>query len=125
HNIYNAWAWTGGHNDGDCDLLGVAIKEAQEETGVQHFTPLSTEIFSIDVLPVASHMKKGKYVAPHLHLSVAYLLEADDREEVCIKADENSGVKWIPVEEVEAYTANEPAMQVLYRKFMDKVTKGV
>lgn len=123
HNIYNAWAWTGGHNDGANDLLGVAIKEAQEETGVVNFTPLSTAIFSVDVLPVAGHIKKGKYVAPHLHLSVAYLLEADDKEAVSIKADENSGVKWIPVQEVMAYTANEPAMQVLYKKFMDKVQK--
>ena len=34
HNIYQSWAWTGGHADGDCDLLHVAIKEAKEETGL-------------------------------------------------------------------------------------------
>ena len=30
HNIYNTWSWTGGHADGEDDLLKVAIKEAKE-----------------------------------------------------------------------------------------------
>ena len=34
HNIYQSWAWTGGHSDGEADLLKVAIKELKEETGV-------------------------------------------------------------------------------------------
>ena len=34
HKIYNSWAWTGGHSDGDNDLLHVAMKEAKEETGL-------------------------------------------------------------------------------------------
>ena len=34
HKIYNSWAWTGGHSDGDNDLLYVAMKEAKEETGI-------------------------------------------------------------------------------------------
>ena len=34
HNIYRVWAWTGGHADGEGDLLKVALKEAEEETGL-------------------------------------------------------------------------------------------
>ena len=34
HNIYNTWSWTGGHADGEADLLKVAIKEAKEETSI-------------------------------------------------------------------------------------------
>lgn len=41
HNIYKTWAWTGGHADGDPDLIHVAIKEAIEETGVKHFDVVS------------------------------------------------------------------------------------
>ena len=52
HNIYNSWAWTGGHADGDEDLLYVAMKEAKEETGVVEIEPLMEEIASIDILPV-------------------------------------------------------------------------
>ena len=49
HNIYNTWAWTGGHADGDEDLLYVAIKEAKEETGVTKIEPLMEEIASVDI----------------------------------------------------------------------------
>ena len=39
HNIRNTCAWTGGHADGNPDLLAVATREAFEETGV-NVTPL-------------------------------------------------------------------------------------
>lgn len=120
HNIYKTWAWTGGHADGDDDLLHVAIKEAVEETGVKNFTPVTNEILSLDVLPVIGHIKRGKYVSAHLHLSVAYLLEASEDEELFIKEDENSGVKWIPIDEIDKYS-NEPDMIILYNKFNEKI----
>ena len=56
HNIYNAWSWTGGHTDGETDFLGVAIREAKEETGVQEVKVLSEGILSLDVLPVPAHI---------------------------------------------------------------------
>ena len=31
HNIYNSWAWTGGHADGNENLVEVALKEAEEQ----------------------------------------------------------------------------------------------
>lgn len=120
HNIYKTWAWTGGHADGDSDLLHVAIKEAKEETGVKKFYPVSDNILSIDVLPVIGHVKRGSYVSAHLHLSVAYLLECDESEKLFIKEDENSGVKWIPINEIHKYS-NEPDMIKLYNKFNEKI----
>ena len=42
HDLYKVWAWTGGHADGDGDLLSVAMREAREETGVVHLRPLSS-----------------------------------------------------------------------------------
>lgn len=120
HNIYKTWSWTGGHADNDSDLLYVAIKEAKEETGIQNIKPLSKNIFSLDVLPVIGHIKNNKYVSAHLHLSVAYLLEADERDELFIKADENSGVKWIPIDKIHEYS-NEPDMVKLYCKFNEKL----
>ena len=72
-------------------------------------------------LPVKAHIKRGKYITSHQHLSVAYLLEGDEDLELTINEDENSGVKRVPVEEMMAYTANEPDMQVLYNKFMEKI----
>ena len=120
HNIYNSWSWTGGHADGEEDLLAVAIKEAKEETGVKNIYPVSSDIFSLDILTVLGHIKRGKYVSPHLHLSVAYLIEADENELLIVKADENSDVKWIPIDEVNTYS-NEPHMQKVYKKLISKI----
>lgn len=121
HNIYNAWSWTGGHTDGETDFLGVAIREAKEETGVQEVKVLSEGILSLDVLPVPAHIKKGVYVSAHLHLSIAYLVEVDEEELLRVKPDENSGVKWIAIEELDKYVDNEPDMLILYKKFLEKM----
>ena len=77
HNIYQVWAWTGGHADGEKDLLSVALREAREETGAGHIAPLSSAIASVEILPVWGHVKRGKYVCAHQHLTVSYLLTAD------------------------------------------------
>ncbi|WP_313133795.1 NUDIX hydrolase [Anaerocolumna sp.] len=97
HNIRKVWSWTGGHADGDEDLLHVSLKEAKEETGIIDIHPLTDNIASIDILPVFGHIKNSKYVNAHLHLSIAYILIADEKSEVRICTEENSGVEWFPI----------------------------
>ncbi|VBB06738.1 Hypothetical protein LUCI_1974 [Lucifera butyrica] len=122
HNIYNSWSWTGGHADGETDLLAVAMRELTEETGVKRIRPLTEKIFSLDVLPVAGHIKREEYVSAHVHLSVAFLIEADEKERLIVKADENSGVQWIPMDEITIYS-NEPHMRKVYNKIIAKLRK--
>jgi 8-oxo-dGTP pyrophosphatase MutT (NUDIX family) len=98
HHIQKGWAWTGGHADGESDLLYVAIKEAKEETGVLEVEALTNDIVSIDILPVYSHIKRGKYINAHLHLSIAYILITSEEEKLTVKEDENSGVKWFDID---------------------------
>ena len=100
HNIRDTWAWTGGHADGDSDMVAVAVREAMEETGVTSIAPLSPAIASLDVLTVEGHVKRGEYVSAHLHLSVAYILLCDETESLHIKPDENSGVQWFSVDDI-------------------------
>lgn len=56
HNIYNSWGWTGGHADGDSNLLEVAIKEAKEETGIKNVVSATDEICSMDILTVTNSL---------------------------------------------------------------------
>lgn len=121
HNIFNTWSWIGGHNDGDYNFFAIAMKELEEESGVGEAKLIGDGIFSVDVLDVKSHVKKGKYIAPHLHLSVAYLVEANENEMLTIREDENSGVMWIPIKQLDEYVKNEPHMLRLYGKFIDKM----
>lgn len=122
HNIFNAWSLPGGHADGEDDLLGVAISEIKEETGVKYIIPILNKIISLDILSVHGHFRKGKYVSSHLHISLVYLFQADENEQVIIKPDENSDVKWIPMDEVDSYS-NEPHMKIIYNKIISKIEK--
>ena len=66
------------------------------------------------------HTKRGKYVSPHLHLSVAYLIEADENDLLIINEDENSAVQWIPLEEINVYST-EAHMHKVYNKLISKI----
>ena len=89
HNIYKSWAWTGGHADGESNLLHVAIKEAKEETGLENLKLLVEGIYGIQIVTVDSHIKRGEFVSSHLHLDCCFLLEADENDVLKVKADEN------------------------------------
>ena len=117
HNIYKVWAWTGGHADGDGDLLAVALREAREETGVTHIRPLSPAIASLDILPVWGHVKRGKYVCAHQHLNISYLLTADESDPLRTCEGENSGVAWLPADRLLELT-NEWQMDGVYTKLL-------
>ena len=123
HKIYNSWAWTGGHSDGDNDLLYVAMKEAKEETGIKNVTPILEDIYSLEIINVNGHEKRGKYVGSHVHLNVTYLLEADENEVIHIKEDENSGVKWVPINEVLDVSSEQWIRDRVYSKIINKMKK--
>lgn len=98
HNIYDAWIFPGGHADGEENLLSVAIREVEEETGLKAKV-LDKHIYAISASPIVGHIKRGKYVPAHTHLDVVYLLEADDKEKLTFRSDESKGVKWINLED--------------------------
>jgi 8-oxo-dGTP pyrophosphatase MutT (NUDIX family) len=91
------------------------MREAREETGIREVEPLSPAIQSLDILPVWGHEKQGRYVTAHLHLSVGYALTAPENQLLAAKTDENSGVRWVSVRQLEQYVT-EPYMLYIYRK---------
>lgn len=119
HKIYNSWAWTGGHADGDGDFEAVARREAQEETGIGGLRLLGGGAASLEVLPVWAHVRRGQTVGSHLHLNVSYLFEADEGEPLRVAEAENSAVGWIPVARLEEVVTEEDMLPV-YRKLLHR-----
>lgn len=120
HNLYNSWAWLGGHADGESDLLNVALREAREESGIESVHPVTEEILSIETLCVNGHEKRGRYVPSHLHLNVTYLLEADSAQALHVKPDENSEVAWIDMEDIPKKSTEHWFVERIYPKLCEK-----
>ena len=74
HHNLQRWMQTGGHADGDPDTLRVALKEAEEESGITDIVPISGEIFDIDIHLIPARPAKGE--PAHFHYDVRYLLRA-------------------------------------------------
>lgn len=98
HIINDGWIYPGGHADGENDLLSVAVREVNEETGLKTKV-LDNSIFGIQTAPVKGHIKRDNYVSAHLHLDVIYLMEADDTIPLIFREDESKGVKWVSFDE--------------------------
>lgn len=124
HNIYDSWSWIGGHADGEHNLAAVALRELEEETGVSNarLVPCrSSGIYSLEVLTVDGHEKRGAYVSSHLHLNVTYLAVADPHEPLRVKPDENSGVRWAPLDDAITLSTEPWIRERIYRKLIDKL----
>lgn len=121
HNIYDSWSWVGGHADGELDLAAVAARELAEETGVTRARLVDAGaggIASLEVLTVDGHVKRGRYVGSHLHLNVTYLFVADPSLALRKKPDENSGVRWVALDEVFALSSEPWMCERVYEKLI-------
>lgn len=123
HNIYDSWSWIGGHADGIEDLRSVALRELQEETGVRNAVLVSPDIFSLEILTVDGHIKKGDYVPSHLHLNITYLAEADENESLTVNEDENQAVKWWSFEDALKVPKEPWFVEWIYKKLIGRCRK--
>ena len=101
--------------------MKVALKEVIEESGIENVKAASPNIFSLEVLTVDGHKKRGQYVSSHLHLNVTYLVEADETEELVVKPDENSGVRWFTPEKAIQASTEEWFKERIYSKLVAKL----
>ena len=120
HNIYDSWSWIGGHADGEEDLASVALRELKEETGIKDAKLVNRDIYSIEILTVDGHMKKGEYVPSHLHFNVTFLAEADEEQELVMNEDENKGVKWFSYEDALKVSSEPWMVERVYKKLINK-----
>jgi len=110
HAKLNIWVQPGGHADGDSDILSVAIREAQEESGIKDIEAVDTNIFDIDIHLIPENSKEKS----HYHYDIRFLLQAKNNEELCLN-DEAKELKWVDQNEITILT-NQQSIIRMYNK---------
>jgi len=88
HRKLDRWLQLGGHADGDTDLRRVALKEAEEESGLGGLS-VEPEIFDLDRHRIPEH----KGVPAHWHYDVRYVVHAGS-DEAFVVSDESHALAW-------------------------------
>lgn len=81
----------------------------------------TSPLFPLEVLTVDGHEKNNRYISSHLHLNVTYLVEVDPSEALRIKPDENSGVKWVSLDQVLNMSDEPWIRERIYAKLLAKL----
>lgn len=109
HRKLGRWLQLGGHCDGDANMVGVALREAQEESGIEEIVIDGRPVdLDIHVIP------ERKGVPEHLHLDVRFVAwaKAGAREVI---SDESVELRWVLLDEVEALSSDESMIRTVGR----------
>lgn len=124
HRKLGKWLQPGGHADGDPNVLRVAMREAEEESGLTQLEPLiDGELTPLDVdvhLIPERRAADGKVTEPaHEHHDIRFLLAASD-EQPLVLSDESHELRWCTPKEIEQFTQEESVLRLLRkgRKWM-------
>ena len=112
HTKLNRWLQLGGHCDGNPDVLAVAIKEAQEESGIKGIVPVSKNIFDIDIHLIPANKKESA----HYHYDVRFLLQITSNEQV-IQNRESKELRFIGKNRSKFPTSN-PSVKRMLEKWI-------
>lgn len=111
HLGLDKWFQFGGHADGNSDLLAVAIRELEEESGIVGAELYSEELFDIDIHQIPFSVKKNE--PQHYHFDVRFLFLVDESVPINISTDESKEIKWVSVEDIPTYTRDDSFLRMV------------
>jgi 8-oxo-dGTP pyrophosphatase MutT (NUDIX family) len=109
HAALHKWLQPGGHADGDENVFAVALREANEETGLVNLTPVGTGFLDIDIHAIPE--RKDLPFPQHNHYDVRFLFQADESDKLVI-SDESTDLRWIPLVDLEKFNAEKSILRL-------------
>ncbi|MBS0574915.1 MAG: NUDIX hydrolase [Proteobacteria bacterium] len=94
HRKLGRWFQLGGHADGDDDLMRVALREAEEESGLRGLA-VEPGIFDLDRHRIPARAGEPE----HWHYDVRYIVRAGASEDFVV-GDESHALAWREISEV-------------------------
>lgn len=110
HKKFNMWLQLGGHCEDNPNVKETALREAQEESGIQEFDFIIPGIFDIDIHAIPN--------ACAYHYDVRFLLRA--QEALFCVSDESHDLAWVPFENIKDYSREESVLR-MDRKYQNLI----
>jgi 8-oxo-dGTP pyrophosphatase MutT (NUDIX family) len=112
HRKLNRWLQLGGHADGDRNLAAVALREAQEESGLSGLR-VEGDVFDLD-----RHLIPARGTEPeHWHYDVRYVVRASSNENFVVN-EESHALAWRPIEAIAADELADPSLRRMAAKWL-------
>lgn len=116
HRITDMWFQFGGHCDGEEDILNVAKREVEEETGIKVFTLGKKQIFDVAVNEISFNERKNE--PAHFHYDINFLFVVNNHDFNI--SEESFDIKWVSINEaLKLVDTEDYAMLRMIKKYKD------